>query len=329
MADTKIADVIVPEVFNPYVWQRTVELTRMRMGGIVSNDAELNRLAEAGGSSINMPFWNDLEGDDEILSDSDALDPAKITAGQDKAVLHMRGKAWAVNDLAASLAGDDPIRGAADLVANYWVRKQQSVMISSLQGVFADNVANDGSDMVLDIGIADGNNAAEANLFSGEAFIDAEATFGDAINSVVGVGVHSVIYNRMKKLGLIEFIPDDEAKGQIATFQGKRVIVDDTCKRVAGGTSGFKYTSYLFGNGAIGYGEGRPKTPTENDRDSLAGVDYLITRRHFLLHPRGIKFTNSSVAGAAPTNAELEAAGNWDRVYNRKMVRIAGLITNG
>ncbi|MEQ5857234.1 coat protein [Halomonas sp. EF61] len=329
MADTKIADVIVPEVFNPYVWNRTVELTRMRMGGIVSNNDELNRLAQSGGSVINMPFWNDLTGDDEVLSDSGALDPAKITAGQDKAVLHLRGKAWAVNDLAAALAGDDPIRAAGDLVADYWVRRQQAALIASLTGVFADNVSNDGSDMVVDNAIADGNNAAEANLFSGEAFIDAEATFGDAIGAVVGVGVHSVVYNRMKKLGLIEFVPDDEAKGQIATFMGKRVIVDDGCKRVAGGTSGFKYTTYLFGEGAIGYGEGAPKVPTETDRDSLAGVEYLITRRHFLLHPRGIQFTSGSVAGAAPTNSELEAATNWDRVYARKSVRIASLVTNG
>lgn len=330
MADTKIADVIVPEIFNPYVWQRTTELTKLRMGSIVSNDPELNRLAQgSGGGSINMPFWNDLTGDDEVLSDSSALTPEKITAGADKAVLHMRGKSWAVNDLAVALAGDDPMRNVGDLVAGYWARRQQHVLVSSLTGVFADNVANDASSMVVDKSIADGNNAAADNLFSGEAFIDAESTFEDAIGMIEGVAMHSDIYFAMKKQGLIEFIPDEDGKNMIETYQGKRVIVDNACRKVAAGTSGFKYTTYLFGTGAIGYGEGYAKTPTETDRDSLAGVEYLVTRRHFLLHPRGVKFTGASVSGEAPTNTELEGATNWDRVYDRRHIRMAALITNG
>ena len=68
--------------------------------GIISPSAELNKLASAGGSLINMPFWSDLTGDDEILSDSSSLAVNPISSGQDKAVLYMRGKAWGVNDLA-------------------------------------------------------------------------------------------------------------------------------------------------------------------------------------------------------------------------------------
>ena len=120
---TKISDVIVPEVFNPYVLERTTELAKFYMGGIVSNDAELNRLASSGGTLINMPFWKDLTGVDEVLTDSGALTPAKITAGQDKAVLLMRGNAWSVNDLAKALSGDDPMGAIADLVAAYWARR--------------------------------------------------------------------------------------------------------------------------------------------------------------------------------------------------------------
>ena len=108
MAKTQIADVIVPSVFNPYVVQRTTELTELYMGGIVRGNPELDRLATAGGKLINMPYWDDLTGADEVLSDSGALTPAKITAGQDVAALLMRGKAWSVNDLARALSGDDP-----------------------------------------------------------------------------------------------------------------------------------------------------------------------------------------------------------------------------
>lgn len=133
-ATTKIADVIIPEVFNPYVIQRTAELSALVQSGIVVPNPELDRLAAAGGAYINMPYWNDLTGDDEVLSDSTALTPAKITAGQDIAVLLMRGKAWAANDLAKALSGDDPMKAIGDLVAAYWARMEQKTLINLLNG---------------------------------------------------------------------------------------------------------------------------------------------------------------------------------------------------
>lgn len=115
---TKIADVIVPEVFNPYVVNRTMELSALVQSGIIQNDPQFDSLASAAAKTVNMPFWNDLTGDDEVLSDSTALTPGKITAGQDEAVILRRGRAWGANDLAANLAGDDPMRAIGDLVAS-------------------------------------------------------------------------------------------------------------------------------------------------------------------------------------------------------------------
>lgn len=102
-AKTKIEDVIVPEVFNRYVIERTAELSALYQSGIVVKDPELDALATAGGKLINMPFWQDLTGDDEVLSDSESLETDKITAGQDVAALLMRGKAWKVNDLSKAV----------------------------------------------------------------------------------------------------------------------------------------------------------------------------------------------------------------------------------
>ena len=59
MAATKLANIIVPAVFNGYVTEKTAELSNFYMGGIISNDAQLNALATAGGKLINMPFWKD------------------------------------------------------------------------------------------------------------------------------------------------------------------------------------------------------------------------------------------------------------------------------
>lgn len=331
---TKIADVIVPEVFNPYVVERTTEIAKFLMGGILSNSPELDALASQGGKLINMPFWEDLTGADEVLSDTNPLTPAKITANQDVAVLLMRGKAWTVNDLAKALSGDDPMGAIADLVATYWARRYQAVALSSLKGVFADNVANDSGDMTADVHGATNADVGAATKFSADVFIDGQATFGDVIGAVSGIGMHPDVYYNLKKLDGTSFEKQSQGDLEIETYRELPLIVDrgmpyTPAAGAAGGDAAAQYTTYLFGSGALGMGQGQAPVPTETDRDSLQGDDILINRSHFIMHPRGVKFTNSSVAAASPTNTELEAAGNWDRVYERQNVRIAQIITNG
>lgn len=314
MAKTQIADVIVPAVFNPYVIQRTAELSALVQSGIVVPNPELDRLASAGGKLINMPFWNDLTGNDEVLSDSGALTPEKITAAQDVAVLLMRGKAWSANDLAKALSGDDPMGAIGDLVASYWARRRQATLISILKGIFA---AASMSGNKYDIS---GGTGAAA-VISGTEFINAKNKLGDASDQLTAVVMHSATFTKLEQDNLISYIPNSQGVVEFPTYMNKRVIVDDGCPVSAG-----VYTTYLFGAGAIGLGNGGAPVPTETDRDSLAGDDILINRQHFLLHPRGVKFNNASVAASSPTNTELETAANWTRVYENKNIRIVAFV---
>ena len=265
---TKISDVIVPEVFNKYVIERTAELSALYQSGIVVKDPELDALAAAGGKLINMPFWQDL-------------------------------------------SGDDPMRAIGDLVAAYWARRQQVTLLSILKGIYAA-AGTKMSGNALDISNLTGNAAA----FTGETFLDASYKLGDAEEKLTAIGVHSSVYANLRKQNLIEFSLDSENK-PIPTYMGKRVIVDDGMP-----VDGDVFTSYIFGAGAIGLGNGAAPVPTETDRDSLAGDDILFNRQHFLLHPRGVKFTNNSVSGTSPTNTELSTGTNWERVYENKNVRI-------
>lgn len=342
MAATKISDVVVPEVFNPYVIQRTAEVFKLYMGNIIGIDPKFNILATAGGKLINMPFWNDLTGDDEVLSDATPLTVNPITTGQDIAALFMRGKAWGANDLAKALAGDDPMAAIASLVANYKFRKLQTLLVKILNGVIADNVANDSGDMVHDIAIEDGDNSDETNWIGSDAVVDAiTGTMGDAYDRLSGMCMHSTVFATLQKqnqivyldsAGAVVTVPQGKAPADgeivIPTYLGKRVLVDDNMPAVAGSTSGYKYTTYIFGPEAVAFGDGSAPVPTETDRDSLQGDDILVHRWHVILHPRGIAFQSGSVAGASPTNAEAALAANWDRVWDRKNVRIAALVTN-
>ena len=60
MAITKISDVIVPELFNPYVMNRTMELSEFFKSGIVVNSPEFDVLASEAARTHNMPFFEDL-----------------------------------------------------------------------------------------------------------------------------------------------------------------------------------------------------------------------------------------------------------------------------
>ena len=105
-----------------------------------------------------------------------------------------------------------------------------------------------------------------------------------------------------------------------------------------GSTNGTVYTTVLFGPGAFAKGmspldsaplqggigtEGVEMARVPLDSDML-----LINRRRYILHPRGVKFTSASVVGDTPTNAELETAANWTRVFEAKNVRIVGITHN-
>lgn len=306
---TKIQDVIVPDVFNPYVIERSAELSNLVQSGIISNNSELDRLAQTGGKLIDMPFWEDLTGEDEVLSDTSPLTPGKITSGKDAAALLSRGKAWGANDLAKALSGDDPMKAVGDLVATYWARRRQATTLSILKGVFASaSMAGN----LHDISALTGG----AETFTGSTFIDASYKLGDAEERLTAIAVHSLTLASLRKQNLIEYVLDSENRS-IPTYMGKRVIVDDGLPNAAG-----IYTSYVFGQGALGLGNGAAPVPTETDRDSLQGTDILINRQHFILHPRGVKFNYASVAGVTPTNVELEDATNWTRVYDNKNVRM-------
>ena len=304
MPKTTVADVIVPEVFNPYVVEKTTELSALYQSGIVASSDELNSLALSGGRLINMPFWNDLDGDDEVLSDINALDVERITSGQDIAVLLMRGKAWSVNDLAKALSGDDPMQVIGQLVAGYWARRMQAAILSILEGVFAapsmaPNVYN--TDVRID----------------SDNMILASQCLGDAKSKLTGYLMHSAVEADLARQDLIDFAKDSTGSIEIPTYFGKPVIVDDGCP-VANGV----YTTYIFGQGAIGYGEGAAPVPTETTRDALSGDDILINRRHFILHPRGVRWLDQAVADRSPTNAELANPANLLRVYDAKNVRM-------
>lgn len=341
MALTQISDVFVPEVYASYLTVDDPELTAFVDSGVAVNNAAFAQLFSAGGNIAELPFWNDLDGSQEpnygTDDPADVATPEKITAGVQVARMASLNKGYSAADLASELAGSDAMSRVRSRFSRYWMRAFQRRVISSLEGVVADNVDNYDSDMVNDVSGATNADIGTGTVFSRSAFTGAAFTSGDHYDDYVAIAVHSVVYKRMVDNDDIDFIPDSQG-GFTPSFMGRRVIIDDGLPFTAAGGTGASdsaplYTSFLFGEGLIGYGFRPARVPFELDREPAqgngAGVETIWERNSWVIHPFGTAFQSSTLTDGNATIAQLKLAGNWDRVVDRKNIPFAALITNG
>ena len=336
MATTRLSDIIDVTIFRDLPQIEGPEKTRFFESGIITRNGLLDELANAPGKSIELPYWNDLDGSAEVNYSSDdpaiSATPQKIAQGEQTARKAFVNQGWQAADLASELAmGGTAMEAVRARTDRYFARQWQRRLIAATNGVLADNVANDSSDMVIDVAAEATGDQDAATRFNRDAFTEALYTAGDSAEMFTTIAVHSVVMAQMVKNNDIDFIPDSLGMATIPTYMGKRVIVDDGLTVTNASGSGFKYTSVLFGPGAFGYGVGSPITPVAIDRNEEqgdgGGIETLWVRNTWLLHPFGFQQTGTP-AGVSFTQAELAQAAQWDRVLPRKNVPIAYLVTN-
>lgn len=354
---TRISDVVVPQIFTGYVQQLTEKKTRLIQSGVAVRDPSIDNLLAGGGLTFNIPSWKDLDDDAARIStdtsvpfaDADAAlpagvnrppDPKKIGSATEIAVRMNRNQSWSTSNLAAALAGSDPMESIATRVSTYWQRQMQLAFIAMWRGVIADNTAApSGADTHVQGDLTNDISGASfvdgVTNFSAEAFLDALLTMGDSQEDLGLMMVHSVIYNRMQKNNLIDFIPDAEGRVTIPTFLGRQVIVDDSMAGANATTN--VYDTWIFGQGSMRMGVGSPDMPTELDRKAGGGngggQDVLYNRVEWCMHPVGHAWIGASTPDGGPANtatasSDLDEAASWRRVYSeRKQIKFARLVS--
>lgn len=326
------SDVIIPEIFTPYVIEQSTLRNQFLSSGVVQPMAELN--ATEGGDFVKVPFWKaNLSGDAEVLSDSTSLIPGKITADTQVGVILHRGRAFESRDLAALAAGADPMAAIGAKVGEYIANQQQKDLYKSLEGVFG---ALTGSD----------SPAFDALRFDTSGMgplgprqvAQARAKLGDQGDKLSAVAMHSACYYDLVERKAIDYVTNTEARlstaatgastinaigGSIAGsfsneytvpfYMGLRVIVSDDITNAGG-----NYACYFFTNGAVATGE-QAALRTETDRDILAKSDAMAMDWHNVYHPVGAKW---GVTTTNPTQAQLATITNWSKVYETKNIGI-------
>ena len=325
------SDIIIPEVFTPYVIEQTTQRDAFLASGVVQPMAELNA-AEDGGDFIQVPFYKaNLSGDFERLTDSSSLSPGKITADKQVAAVLHRGRAFESRDLAALAAGSDPMAAIGNKIADYIANQRQKDLLSCLAGVFG--AVGDTSSAAYAGLAVDGTTGDTPTILGPRQIVEAKSILGDQGEKLTAIAMHPKVYYDLMERRAIDMIydntgaPDTSADSgstapafgsvQVPTFMGLRVIVSADVQ-TAGSGSSTEYASYLFTQGAVGSGE-QLGLQTETDRDILSKSDAMSIDLHYVYHPIGSKFSTSV---SNPTRAQLETVGNWTKVYETNNIGI-------
>jgi len=327
------SDIIIPEVFTPYVIEQTTARDAFLASGVVAPMAELN--ATEGGDFVNVPFFSaNLSGDFEVLTDSSSLTPGKITTDKQVGVILHRGRAFESRDLAALAAGSDPMAAIGQKIGAYIANQRQKDLLSCLDGVFGSVNSTDSNAAFFGLTIDGGSGDSPTGL-SPRHVAKAKALLGDQGDKLAAVCVHSAIYYDLVERKMVDYVLATDGNGgsatasggsiagayggndTVPTYCGLRVIVSDDVTTTGSGSSK-EYSTYFFTQGAVASGEQAGLT-TETDRDILAKSDAMSIDLHYCYHPVGAKW---AVTTTNPTPAQLQTVSNWSKVYETKNLGI-------
>lgn len=238
-------DLIVPEIFNGYLIQRTTELCALIKSGIATPDPSIT--LGKGGKTINLPFFVDPDAMPEAIQSDGNLTINKMTGSKDVAAILARGIDFQSSDLAELFSGADPQAAAASKLGSIWAKDMEKMALSALKGIFG---VSGMEDSVLD------NSAStlSANVMTDGAFL-----LGDHYNELTAIAVHSKVLAKMKKLDLVDDKMPSELMLDYDTYMGKRIIVDDA---IAPSVTQATYTVTITGTATVG------------DEITVAGVKY-------------------------------------------------------
>lgn len=325
MSITTIADMqIVPSKFTAYTIQRTTEKSMLVKSGITTSDPTVSQLISGqpkGGNLITMPYYKPLTGEDEVFGEEE-INVDKIETDNEKATILVRQRAWGDTDLSKVFGGSDPMAAITNLIADWWVMREQAVMLSILKGIM-DPVKGALKSHVLDVTAAGGDGC----IIGVDNTLDAKQLMGDAYDKLGMVFMHSATYTQLQKQQNIETQYDATLQIKIDYYLGYQVIVDDGMPY---DVSAKTYMTYFIGKGVIARDDGMPMglIGTETDRNKRKAENILINRRALVMHPLGLSWNANAVMAddkKYASNADLEKAANWTLQKAHKNIPIVAL----
>lgn len=315
-----------PEAFGSYVETlpnpNKDELVKSRV--IVSDDTIKNLLSSQTGSYYGtIPFYGRIGGAAQNFDGATDITATSMETYEQSVVAIGRAAAWTEKDFSVEItAGVDFMSEVAKQVAEYWDDVDTGMILAILKGVFS--MTGEANEKFVENHTYDITGEVDNKVDATSLNTAIQKASGDKRAKFSMVFMHSAVATNLENQNLLEFLKYTDANGiqralPLATWNGRLVIVDDGMPSEVT-EAGTKYTTYVFGEGAIRYADLGAKVPFEMGRDPAknGGMDTLYSRRRMCFAPYGISYTKASQASLSPTNAELENGGNWKLVDNGK-----------
>lgn len=331
---TKLADMQIPESWAAYTAQRSVEQDQFFQSGVIRAVPNLASQLAGGGFLVNMPYFKPLADDaPQIPDDNKDIELHTVQTAVSQAREYGMDQGWSATDLAAELAGADPMAAISNSISDYWRHINEKILLKTLDGVFGSGTMSN----INQFNATDGRR--NDHTFSLQNFNAARFQLGDRYRDLAVVAVHSDVLQQLQNANIVDqktgntiLVNGSQLPTQIQapnpgdTIKGVRIVVDDSLPVKDG-----VYTSYLFATGAFGWSELPADHAVETGRDGLRfhGVDYLINRRRFILAPAGMSWNESAyqmdkaaahTTAAFPTLDDLGNAKYWNRVADPKLI---------
>lgn len=332
--------------FNDDIFQLNYEeqlnpttLVLLESGAMV-NDSRIANLISNGGNYYSVPFYKDLDDNDEEGNYDGMTDIPKT--GNESGIYHGvvwgRTKGWAAKDFVSDFSTADPMAFILRRVKEWESRKLQKRFIGILEALFKVKGTGEFTDWESHkINIASSTaEVTEDNKIGLTTIRDTEVgANGDHANDYVLAIMHSKVANTLEDLQLLNFraynMDGMSSDVRVGRSGNMIVLITDVVPHSVNATSKqMEYTTYLFGRASLGYAKAPVDIPIERQRDAAknGGEEYLYTRKRETILPYGFSFEMDNLP-ISPTDEQLETSANWKIVQNPKLIRMAQIISNG
>ena len=338
-----------------------VKLNKLKESRAIVSDQRLKETfvtnSQTGTVYAVLPFFGLIGGDALNYDGQTNLTADRTDTFEQGVFVYGRMKGWTEADFSYDVTGGVDFMGnVRNQINRYWNDVDQGTLLAILEGIFAMAATGTGAIKTANAEFVDKHTYDISSLATGEDQRMGATSLNVAIQKACGdhkqkfslVICHSTVATNLENLKLLAYLKYTDAEGierdlEMGTWNGRLVIVDDSMPvEVVPGSetadSYIKYTTYVLGEGAIGFEPVGAKVPYEMVRDAKTngGEDTLISRKRNAVSVAGISYLKAVQATNSPTDAELKNGKNWALVSNgssktisHKAIPIARIISRG
>lgn len=341
-----------------------VKLNKLRESRAIVADQRLRETfvnnGQTGTVYAVLPYFGLIGGDAQNYDGVSNLTPEKTDTFEQGVFTYGRMMGWTEADFSYDVTGGvDFMANVRNQISRYWNDRDQDTILAILKGIFSMSTTGTGNIKTANAAFVSAHtydiSAPTTDAKTTDDMMVSATTLNSAIQQACGdnkskfslVICHSTVATNLENMKLLGYLKYTDSEGVerdlgMGTWNGRLVLIDDSMPaevKNVGATGGdvTLYTTYVLGEGAIGFESVGAKVPYEMVRDAKTrgGEDTLISRKRNAVSVAGISYLKAVQATNSPTNEELANGKNWSLVsngtdtINHKAVPIARIISRG